>query len=370
MDIFKGGSMKLSRRNFLKLVGAMGASAFLTTYKSDLVKALEEVKDYYHICWLNGASCTGCTISFAQLGDPDLVSVLTDILVGSSGLPIALPDYMETIHPAAGTVAEEGIERWKNAKTKKILVVEGAVQDPGFCTVHRGYVNGNLIEVDFRDRLLDCAKVADVIIAVGQCATFGGIPGAKPWNGEPNPTNAKGVQEFLYENGINKTVINIPCCPVNPDHLIIALSAVILGVDLELDEYNRPKVFFGRNMHNELCPYRPYYDRGIFITKPGEEGCRFKMGCKGPICNTDCALRKWNEGTSYCVETNICIGCAEPGWPDKFSPFYAEVSELPKVFGVGAEMIGAGLLGATLIGIGIHAVRHVGVREHKKKEEE
>jgi len=349
--------MRLSRRNFLKLVGAMGASAFLTTYKSEIVSALEEVKDYWHICWLNGAACTGCTISFAQSADPDLVQILTEILVGNSGLPIALPDYMETIQVSSGTLAENLKERWRNSKRAKILIVEGAVQDEGFCTIHGK---------DFRDHLREAAEIADFIIAVGQCATYGGIPGAKPWDGQPNPTNAKGVQEFLYEVGIMKRVINIPCCPAHPDHIVITLASIMMGIVPELDEHGRPKVFFGKNMHNELCPYRPYYDRGIFITKPGEEGCRFKMGCKGPICNTDCAIRKWNNGTSYCVETNICIGCSEPGWPDKFSPFYAEVTELPRVYGVGAETIGAGLLGATLIGIGIHAIKHVATR---KKEE-
>ncbi len=353
--------MKLSRRNFLKLVGAMGATAFLSTYKAELVKALEEVKDYWHICWLNGASCTGCTISFAQCADPDLVQILTEILVGDSGLPIALPDYMETIQVASGTLAEKLKERWKKSKRAKILVVEGAVQDEGFCTIHGK---------DFREHLREAAEIADVIVAIGQCATFGGIPGAKPWDGQPNPTGAKGVREFLHEQGIRKVVINLPCCPAHPDHIVITLAAAMLGVIPELDAHGRPKVLFGRNMHNELCPYRPYYDRGIFITKPGEEGCRFKMGCKGPLVYTDCAIRKWNNGTSYCVETNICIGCSEPGWPDKFSPFYAEIPELPKVLGVDVTTIGQGLIGATLAGIAIHAIRHVHVRAKRKEEEE
>jgi hydrogenase small subunit len=352
--------MKLSRRNFLKLVGAMGATAFLSTYKAEIVQALEEVKDYWHLCWLNGAACTGCTISFAQSADPDIVQILTEILVGDSGLPIALPDYMETIHPASGTLAEELKERWKKSKRAKILLVEGAVQAPGYCTIHGK---------DFREHLKECAEVADYIIAVGQCATFGGIPAAKPWDDQDNPTGAMGVQQFLAEEGINKTVINIPCCPAHPDHIVVTLACLMLGVEPELDRYGRPKVFFGKNMHAELCPYRPYYDRGIFITKPGEEGCRFKMGCKGPVCNTDCAIRKWNNGTSYCVEVGICIGCAEPGWPDKFSPFYAEVSDLPRVLNIGFETIGEGILGATLAGIAIHAVRHLGAKKHKKEEE-
>jgi len=351
--------LRLDRRTFLKLVAAMGASAFLTTYKSEIARALVEVKDYWHICWLNGASCTGCTISFAQSAHPDLVQILTEILVGTSGLPIALPDYMETIHPASGTLAEELKERWFKAKTKKILIVEGAVQEEGYCTI---------AGKDFREHLKECAKVADAIIAVGQCATFGGIPAAKPWDGQPNPTNAMGVQEFLYEEGINKDVINIPCCPAHPDHILVTIAAVMLDVHLELDEYGRPKVFFGKNMHNELCPYRPYYDRGIFVTKPGEEGCRLKIGCKGPMTYTDCAIRQWNGGISYCVNVGICIGCAEPGWPDKFSPFYFKVTKMPRILHMDVTTIGQAILGATIAGIAIHGTRHVLSKKKEEKE--
>jgi len=109
-----GESVQLTRRNFVKLVSVLGASTFLTTYKVDVVRAFKENKDYWHIAWLNGAACTGCTISFAQTADPDILQVLTEILVGNSGLPVVLPDYMETIHLASGSLAEELKEKWKD----------------------------------------------------------------------------------------------------------------------------------------------------------------------------------------------------------------------------------------------------------------
>lgn len=336
----------LTRRNFMKLVAALGASTFLNVYKTDIAKALTAEKDYWHICWLNGAACTGCTISFAQASNPDLVQILTEITVGTSGLPIALPDYMETIHPASGSLAESLKERWKaGTKGKKILVVEGAVQDPGFCVI---------AGKDFRDHVRDAAEVADAIVAVGQCATYGGIPAAKP-----NPTNAKGLSEFLKEEGIGKPVINLPLCPANGEHIVVVLSAVIMGIKPELDSYGRPKALFGTNMHEELCPYRPYYDRGIFIEEPGKgEGCRYKLGCKGPVTYTDCPSRRWNGRTSYCVEAGApCIGCSEPGWPDKFSPFYKELSSTATVFGIDPATLGGGILAATAAGIGVHAIR-------------
>ncbi len=333
--------VKLSRREFLKLVAAMGATAFITNYKAEIVSALEEVKDYWHICWLNGAACTGCTISFAQATDPDILEILTSITVGNSRLPIALPDYMETIEPASGWLAEHLKERWKNGtKGRRILIVEGAIQKKGYCVI-----GGK----DFRDHVKDAIDYADHIIAIGACACYGGIPSS-----HPNPTGAMGLQEFLREIGrddLARKVINIPCCPGHPDHLVITLTSVMLGIKLELDEYNRPKLFFGRNMHLALCPYRPYYDLGIYTTKPGEEGCRYKFGCKGPEVMTDCALRKWNNHVSYCVQVGApCIGCAEPGFPDRFIPFYEPITNRRPFFNIDPNYIWVGgsvLAGAT-----------------------
>lgn len=351
----------LSRRDFMKTVAAMGATAFLATYKSEIVKAVSQVKDYWHINWLNGASCSGCTISFAQTAHPDLIQVLTEITVGTSGLPIALPDYMETIQPASGTLAESLKDRWANGtKGRRILVVEGAIQNPGYCTV---------AGKDFSEHVKEAAETADAIIAVGQCATYGGIPGAKG-----NPTGAKGLKDYLTEIGVNKPVINIPMCPVNGEHVLLTLSAVMIEAPIldNLDSYGRPKAFFGKNMHDELCPYRPYYDRGEFITTPGEgEGCRYKIGCKGPATYTDCPSRKWVNGTSYCVEVGApCIGCSEPGWPDDFSPFYAEVSEVPTLLGINFTTLGQGLLGVTAAGIAVHGVKKAATRGKEKEEED
>mgnify|MGYP000070743737 CR=1 FL=1 len=347
---------KLTRRNFMKLAAAMGASAFLATYKSEIVEAVEQNKDYVHICWLNGSDCMGCSISFVQSVSPDLITILTEITVGTSGLPIALPDYMEVAHPAAGSLAEKlKEERWMKAPLK-ILICEGGIQEEGYCIVGQR---------DYTEVFREAAEVADVIIAIGQCATFGGIPAAKP-----NPSGAMGVQDYLKKVGINKQVINLPLCPMNPDHLVLTLAAALIGAMPELDQYGRPKAFFGKNMHMELCPYRPYYDRGIFKETPNGEGCRFKMGCKGPGVWTDCALRKFNNHVSFCNETNICYGCSEPGWPDKFSPFYKEVTSLPTVLGWDAGTIGTALLGATAAGIVVHGIKRAASGGKKEKKEE
>lgn len=357
--------MRVTRRNFLKTAATLGAAATIDLYKPDLLEVFAQAKDYWHIAWLNGATCTGCPISLAQAADPDLLQILTSITVGDSGLPIALPDYMQVLHPASGKLAGEFYEDvWKKTTTKrKILVVEGAVQDPGYCTIA---IKG--VEKDFRDWLADAATIADYIIALGSCASFGGIPHAKG-----NVTGAKGVAAFLKEKEINKPVINLPRCPGHPDSLVLTLASVIIGVIPELDSYGRPTVFYGMNMHDGRCPYRPYYDRGVFIQKvgqfpaePGEEGCRYKIGCKGPVAFTDCALRKWNNHVSYCVEVGApCIACSEAAFPDgDTAPFYQELPSLPMVLGLPAETWGQALVAVSAIGCAAHFVKRVA----KKKE--
>ncbi|MCS7121692.1 MAG: NiFe hydrogenase [Archaeoglobaceae archaeon] len=350
--------LKLTRRDFLKSMTMVGISAMLIN-KADILKALAQAKDYWHICWLNGASCSGCEVSFAQNADPDIVEILTSMTVGESGLPIALPDYMQVIHPTSGSLAMEFIEVWKKASEKrKILIVVGSVQNPGFCEI-----GGK----DFRDLLIETSKVADYIIAFGSCSSFGGIPGAKG-----NVTGAKGVSDFLKEVGIRKTVINLPRCPGHPDSLVSTLASVMVGVIPMLDNYGRPVDFFGMNMHSELCPYRPFYDRGIFITKPGEyptsgDGCRYKIGCKGPIAYTDCALRKWNNRVSYCLEVGApCLSCSEKEFPDgDTSPFWKELPGLPLILNAPVEVWGSGLVAAAAAGCAIHFAR----KKIKKKEE-
>ena len=305
----------VTRRDFFKLAAALGASVVISKYKVDIVNVFAQARDYIHICWLNGASCTGCSISFAQAMDPDIVEILTSITVGNSRLPIALPDWMYVIHPAAGTLAVDLIKYWikHESPNPKILVVEGAVQKPGFCET-----GGR----DFRDWVRDCAEVADYIVSFGSCASFGGIPHAKG-----NATGAMGVQKFLKEIGrddLARKVINLPRCPGHPHSLVITLAGLIEGVTPELDKYNRPKAFYGWNMHSDLCPYRPYFEKEDFCKfGQSESGCRYKIGCKGPITWTDCPLVKWN-GISYCVEAGApCIGCSEPEWPDgDFAPFF------------------------------------------------
>ena len=85
-------------------------------------------------------------------------------------------------------------------------------------------------------------------------------------------------------------------------------------------------MFFKENIHAN-CPYLKQYEEGkLQKTFTDKSSCRASMGCKGPLTNSDCFKRKWNNGVNWCVDNAICHGCVELEWPDGMAPFYAPIA--------------------------------------------
>ena len=73
---------------------------------------------------------------------------------------------------------------------------------------------------------------------------------------------------------------------------------------------------------HDRCERRSLFEQGIFAKKLGDEGCMFKIGCRGPVTPTDCPVRKWNQHVNWPIGGSTpCIGCAQFGFPDKMEPF-------------------------------------------------
>ncbi|WP_455276922.1 hydrogenase small subunit [[Eubacterium] cellulosolvens] len=339
--------MKITRRDFIKLSAVMTTGAVIEYYTSDIRKIFKAAAQQdVNVIWLQGSQDSGCTISMLQGANPDLVDVIWDFKLSLN--------YQPSIMPAEG---EEALNRLKDARDGNtpldVLIVEGGVPEGYFCTV--GEIDGD--PVPFEDWVIRLGARASYIVALGSCAAFGGIP-----SGDPNPTNVRPVSEIITE----KPVINLPGCPPHPDWVILTLANVLQGISPELDENNRPKVFYGKTVH-EACSRLGYYEMGQFAESFEDPECLFRLGCKGPISHGECPSRLWNNGTNMCTLGGVpCRACVEPAFPDPpLSPFYSwEIIE-PTTPGLPVDpMIVAGAATAAVAaGAGAYALQ----KRSKKK---
>ena len=285
----------MHRRDFLKLAATLSTAFGITALPEPVLAALKKIDPATvpKLVYLQGLSCTGCSISLLQAETPSPLALITDY----SQLA-----FHADLSAASGKKALDIIERYISGQAGEyFLAVEGAIPEkmPEACIIgHK----------PFAHYLERAAKTMKGAVAVGTCACNGGIPAA-----EGNVTGAVGLREFYEKRNIKSLVVNIPGCSVHPDwvwHTIIHLVKV--GVP-ELVQ-GSPKIFFGRKVH-ELCPRYHDFQQEIFARKLGESGCLFRLGCLGPDTYADCPTRWWNGGQTWCVDANApCIGCASPNF--------------------------------------------------------
>ncbi|MBI4662124.1 MAG: hydrogenase small subunit [Verrucomicrobia bacterium] len=280
----------VDRRAFLKISVRLSALMGLSTCSIPRVaEALAEMtQGNATVLWLQGQSCSGCSISLLSGETPTPVKLITQY--------ISLA-FHQTLSTATGHVAVETLNK-SIAQGGYILAVEGAVP----AGMPRACLNG---EETFPDQLMRAARNAKAVLAVGSCAAFGGVPAA-----EHNPTGAISVPKFLASAGIQTPKILIPGCPAHPDWLLGTVVHVLKFGLPPLDAAGRPKAFYSKLIHDQ-CPRFADYEREKFARTFGEEGCLFKLGCLGPITHADCTVRHWNGGVNTCINAGApCIGCA------------------------------------------------------------
>jgi hydrogenase small subunit len=274
----------------------------------------------YTVIWIAGAACTGCSVSVLNSVSPTIKNVLIDEVIPGKHLNLR---FHPAIMAGQGKIAVEILDQTrKGKKGDYILVIEGAIpisEKSGYCMVAKE----DMHEEPFISQVLSLGSDALAVIALGSCAAFGGIPA-----GNPNPTTCRSVKEVFESHNISVPLINIPGCPPHPDWFMGTVARImLLGLPKpeDLDEFLRPKAFYGNLIH-ENCERRAYYDEGKFAKKFGDPGCLYELGCKGPVTHADCPIRRWNNGTNWCIGAGSpCIGCCEPGFPDLVSPFYEKI---------------------------------------------
>jgi hydrogenase small subunit len=298
-----------SRRGLLKFAIAMTSSLALPP---EMAKAMAEnlaQARRQSVIWLSFQECTGCLESLLRTSSPTIAGLIFDF--------ISL-DYQESLMAASGGAAELTLRQAVAAnKGKYLLAIDGSVpvKDGGVYSLTGGKANVSMLEEFSND--------AAAILAIGTCAAYGGIPKA-----HPNPTGAVGVEDVIK----NKPLVNIPGCPPIPEVLSgVLVYFVSFGGLPDLDDRRRPLAYFGTTIHDQ-CYRRPFYDQGKFAKSFDDEGarqgwCLFELGCKGPTTHNACASLKWNEGTSFPIESGHgCLGCSEPDFWDQEGGFYTSLA--------------------------------------------
>ncbi len=264
-----------------------------------LAKAVVRQNTRPNLIWLEATGCSGNIISLLNAEGPSVIQFLSEIVT------------LRYNNSLMATEGESAFDQFlATLETDFILVVEGAVAQRD-----QGYYN---VLARHNDRLITALEAVHMagmkakhVVAVGTCASHGGISAARP-----NPAQCGSVGEVL-----NRPVINVPGCPSHPDWAIGTIAHLVaLGVP-ELDTLNRPLIFYGVTIHDR-CPRRSFFDQGIFAQSLGEPTCMFKLGCRGPVTRTDCPTRQWNGYVNWPIGDNTpCIGCARNGFPDAMEPF-------------------------------------------------
>ncbi|MFW6114922.1 MAG: hydrogenase small subunit [Thermodesulfobacteriota bacterium] len=278
--------------------------------------------------WMGGGTCGGCSISVLNTVAPSIKHLLIDEVV--PGRHISLRFHMNLSAGSGDPLIKAIEDTGQKYEGQFLLIVEGVVAtaDGGiYCTLGEKGGKG----ITFLQWVVELGSKAMAVIALGTCASFGGIPGARP-----NPTGVKPVREIFDEEGITTPLINVPGCPPHPDWFVGTVAKLLLGglpKEGDLDDLLRPKEFYGLLIH-ENCPRRPYFDEGKFAKKFGDPGCLYELGCKGPITYADCPIRQWNNGVNWCIRAGMgCQGCTQPEFPDFLGSFYEKITDVdvPKI---------------------------------------
>ena len=289
--------------------------------------------DEVHAFWIAGGSCDGCSIAAVGATSPSVEDLLRGVLPGMPKVVLH--------HPVlAVTAGEEFIKPFRLAAEGNlghpfVVICEGSIMDERIAAQTGGYwsglgadedEDGNPQPIPSSSWVSRMSKHAVAIVAVGTCATWGGVPAAAG-----NPTDAEGVMDFLgadYRSALGLPVVNLPGCAPQGDNITETIAAVLLflhglGPLPEFDELGRPTWLFGETVHRG-CTRAGFYEEGKFAEEYGDKECLVEVGCWGPVVQCNINKRGAMNGQGGCMNIGApCIGCTMPGFPDSFAPFYA-----------------------------------------------
>ena len=190
-----------------------------------------------NLLWIQTVCCGGETASLLNSDHPHLQAALRTLDVTLLGHP-----YLQN-NQCKGDMKQMLEECAAGEVPVDLLVVEGATYTaaPQLASWTSGKPLTDLVRA-----IAGCAQYT---VAVGTCASFGGIMAC-----DPNPMGATGLQYHRNEKGgllgadyrsrAGLPVVNVPGCPAHPDWIIGTLWALRAGQlpQANLDRFNRPRM--------------------------------------------------------------------------------------------------------------------------------
>jgi hydrogenase small subunit len=282
-----------------------------------------------HILWTSeGMSCDGDSVSVTAASLPSIEDVVMGLIPG-------IPKVHLHNKVLAYENGDEFVDFFRRGAAGEldpfVLVVEGSIPNEKINGEGHWTSLGNDPVTDqpitLNEWLDKLAPKAWAVVAIGTCATYGGIHAMAG-----NPTGCMGLADYLgwdFRSTAGLPIVNVPGCPVQPDNFmetLVWLLKMAAGTApmIPLDEQLRPTWLFGKTVH-EGCDRAGYYEQADFGPDYNSPKCQVKIGCWGPVVNCNVTKRGWMGGIGGCPNVGgVCIGCTMPGFPDKFMPFMDE----------------------------------------------
>ncbi len=241
------------------------------------------------IVWFSAITCNGNTHSLLS--------------ANSSRFELFLNSFNLLYHPSL--TIDKSLEDILNQEEKiDFLLVEGAISsNKDFFTIG---------DDSTLNHLNNLASKSDYVIAVGSCASYGGI------HSKFNQDNICGIKNIIPEDiqkNLKHEIVNLTGCPVYPEWILQTLFTLKSQEKISIDEVGRPIELYS-NLAHHGCTRNEYFEWKVQGNFGEKEGCLFyDQGCRGPMTHSSCNKILWNDINSKTRAGMPCIGCTEMDFP-------------------------------------------------------
>lgn len=301
--------MNMTRRQFLENCAKVSSMVFGScVFTNEIAEGFTRLSESKRpqLIFIQSQCCTGCSISATYGNEEDFINFISNIV-------------RLQVHPnlsfSQGTDYMRSIIEVSNSGPF-YLVCEGSVP----ARMKEACIFNDEPMYDYLHKLM---KKAAAVVASGTCACYGGIPASNQ-----NVTGAIPIDEYMRRMKVNKPLIKIPGCPINPDRLLGTVAYIVATGKIPELVKGVPKKYYPDLIHNQCGRYQAF-NQGHYTKNFETEklNCLLKNGCRGPVTYSDCPTRRWNGKVSVCIESNApCIGCIHQEFPFRTALYLEEES--------------------------------------------